>query len=275
MSDIVHAATHEAAPWIEKLARFGYAAKGAVHLIVGGLAAAAGTRGASSHADHSEAFQFVREQPFGKTLLFILAAGLIGYALWRIGSALGDWEQRGSDGKGLAVRLGSFARGLIYGAVAAGVIRLARTGAETSGSDSKAQHWTARAMDQPFGRWLVVLVGAGIVGYGVYQLYLAWKAKLSKQLRIRNLSPTARTRVIGISRFGIAARGVVFMVIGGSIVQAALQHDADRARGTAGALSALGEYGPLVLTLIGLGLAAYGIYALVNARYRLISAVHG
>jgi hypothetical protein len=79
--------------------------------------------------------------------------------------------------------------------------------------------------------------------------------------------------VIAVSRFGLAARGVVFLVIGGSIAFAAWQHDPSEARGTSGALRRLAEGGGgWLLVTIGVGLIAYGAYALTNARYRIISA---
>jgi hypothetical protein len=78
-----------------------------------------------------------------------------------------------------------------------------------------------------------------------------------------------RRKVVAISRFGIGARGIVFFVIGGSLVIAALRHNPSDAHGTTGALQELPH--PL-LVVVGFGLAAYGVYALVNARYRRIKA---
>ncbi|MBK5258853.1 MAG: DUF1206 domain-containing protein [Thermoanaerobaculia bacterium] len=46
--------------------------------------------------------------------------------------------------------------------------------------------------------------------------------------------------------------------------------DAER---TGGALRDIGSYGQWPLAIIAVGLIAYGIYQLVNARYRVIPAV--
>jgi hypothetical protein len=261
--------------WIERLARAGYASKGMVYLIIGFLALAAGVGKGGATGDQHTAFHWILEKPFGRTLLAALSIGLLGYALWRYGSALADWERRGSDAKGMAIRFGSFCRGVLYTGIAIEVIRLVlRKGDGGRGSDATAKHWTARAMDAPFGRWLVIAAGAGVVGYGIYQLVSAWKAKLSKQLRLGEMKAATRKRVIAASRFGIGARGIVFGIIGGSLVLAGLHHNPDEARGTSGALRELASqpYGMVLLAIVGLGLAAYGVYAFVNARYRVIQA---
>lgn len=255
---------------IERLARLGYASIGVVYMIVGCFAVAAGLGKRGSSGSHSDAFAFIREQPFGKAMLLLIALGLIGYTLWRFVSAATDNENRGSDAKGLGVRLGSAGRGLIYAVLAIEVVRMAMNGGGGGGNgDQQAQHWTARLMEFPFGRWLVAAVGLGVIGYGAYQLYAAWDAKLSKRISIGAIDDRVRHNVILISRFGIGARGVVFFVVGGSLVIAALRHNAQAAHGTTGALQELPQ--PLLI-VVGLGLAAYGVYALVNARYRRIRA---
>ena len=254
---------------ITRLARLGYASVGLVYMIVGALAAAAGLGRGGSTGGHEDALTFIVEKPFGKAALAIIALGLIGYTLWRLLSAFSDSEHRGSDAKGWAVRLGSAGRGLIYAAFAIEVIRMLTNGGGSGGSgEQQTRHWTAAIMDKPFGQWLIGLAGLGVVIYGAYQLYAAWDAKLSKRLSLGSIDDRVRRKVVAISRFGIGARGVVFFVIGGSLVMAAVQHDPQKAHSTSGALGALPD--PL-LVFVAIGLIAYGVYALVNARYRRIT----
>lgn len=255
---------------IERLARLGYASIGVVYMIVGGFAVAGGLGKRGSTGSHSDAFAFIKEQPFGKVILVVIAAGLAGYTLWRFVSAATDNENRGKDAKGIGVRLGSAGRGLAYAVMAIEVVRMIMDQGGNGGSgEQQAEHWTARLMQAPFGRWLVAAVGLGIVGYGAYQLYAAWDSKLSKRISLGEIDNRVRRKVIAISRFGIGARGLVFFIIGGSLVMAAFRHNAQAAHGTTGALQEL----PLpVLVVVGFGLAAYGGYALVNARYRRIRA---
>lgn len=255
---------------IEYLARLGYRALGTVYIIIGFFAAAAGLGiGVVKTADRGDAIRFILHQPFGRMILLILSLGLAGYAIWRLICGLRDAENWGSDAKGLAIRFGSVVRGLVYGGIAIEVFRLAlrQTGGRPGG-DAQTRHWIARAMDKPHGYWLVAIAGLSVLGYGVFQIYCAWKAKLERNVHIPHGVLTA------ISRLGLAARGVVFLIIGSSLLFAAAQHDPGEARGTSGALRELASqpFGSHLLTLVGVGLVAYGVYAFLNARYRYIHA---
>lgn len=252
---------------IERLARLGYISAGTVYIIVGLLSAAAGLGLGGSTGGQKSALRFILRQPFGMVALGVIAIGLAGYMLWRLISAVTDSEHRGTSAKGIALRISEAFRGLIYGGFAISVVQLMRRGSSGSDSDTKARHWSAVAMDKPFGRWALAAAGLGVVIYGAYQLYAAWDAKLSKRIHLGEMDARVRRKVIAVSRFGIGARGVVFFIIGGSLVMAALRHNPNAARGTSGALRQLPD--PL-LVMVGVGLAAYGIYAWVNARYRSI-----
>lgn len=140
----------------------------------------------------------------------------------------------------------------------------------SGGGGSSSQGWTARLMSDTWGVWLVGLIGAVVVGYGLRQLYHAYQVDFTKRLVTSEMSPTERTWTIRVGRFGMAARGVVLIMIGWFFLQAAVTHDPNQARGLDGALAELAGtgYGPWVLGLVALGLVAYGAYQLVLARYR-------
>jgi hypothetical protein len=116
----------------------------------------------------------------------------------------------------------------------------------------------------------VLIVAAGVGGYGIYQLYRAARAKLSAQLDRGKASAELGTWVIAVSRFGIAARGLVFIAIGYLLARAATRHDPQRAGGIGDALRTLAGLGRWPFAGIALGLVAYGVYELLNARYRRI-----
>ncbi len=235
-------------------------------MIVGGFAVAAGLGKRGRAGSQSDAFAFILRQPFGRALLIALAIGLCGYVLWRFTSAIMDDEHRGDDAKGIAIRIGSFGRGLVYAVLAVEAIRMAmHRGGGGQGGEQKAQHWSGRLISAPFGPWLLAAVGLGVVGYGAYQVYKAWDSKLSKRIRLGEIDGRVRRKVIGISRFGIGARGIVFIVIGGSLLIAAFKQNPGAAHSSTGALQVLPD--PM-LVVVGFGLAAYGVYAMVNARYR-------
>lgn len=267
-------AGREAEPWVERFARVGYAAIGLVYLIAGGLTATAALGRGSGTTDRQEALAFILEKPFGRAVLAVMAVGLAGYSLWRITSGIVDSDRRGRKALGIAKRVGAVISGLVYGAVCIQIVRLIMRGTRGSGDDAAAAQSTARVMDLPFGRVLVALGGVTLIAVGVYQLALAWKAKLSRRLQLSRLSGGARTAVVSISRFGIGARAIVFGIIGTSLITAAVRHEPGAARGMSGALAQLTRqpFGQLLLATVAVGLAAFGIYAFVNAKYRRIDA---
>lgn len=270
MTTSVQTAERAAAPWIERFARIGYASKAAVYAIVGFLAAGAAF-GHGRVADSDDAFAVILDLPLGSVLLAIVGLGLIGYAAWQTTASIRDTDNRGSDAKGLALRVSSAFRAFVYAGLGVEAARLAFSLGSSREGDATT-HWTARVLDMPMGRWLVLAAGAGVAAYGIYQLVRAWKAKLSKYLRIDDLTPSQRSGVVSVSRFGIAARGVVFAIAGFSIARAAQQNSAAEAEGTTGALRSLTAYDPWVLAVVALGLVAYAVYELLNARYRIIRA---
>ncbi|NEQ24981.1 MAG: DUF1206 domain-containing protein [Microcoleus sp. SIO2G3] len=254
--------------WVERLARLGYLAKGIVYAIVGVLAVQAAFGSGGQTTDTKGALGAIASQPFGKFLLALLTVGLIGYVVWRFVQAVQDPEHKGDDAKGWATRLGYAVSGLIYASLAFTAISLIR-GSGGGGGGNSEQDWTARLLAQPFGQWLVGLVGAFVIGLGFYQLYQAYKAKFRKQMKLQEMSPTEETWATRIGRFGLGARGVVFCIIGFFLLQAARQSDASQVRGLDGALQSLAQqpYGPWLLGIVALGLIAYGIHMAVQARY--------
>lgn len=273
-----HTAAHEAAPWVQRLARLGYGAKGVVYMIIGGLAVQAALSPTERPEGSEGALSAILRQPFGRVLLGIVAVGLVGYVLWRLVQAFRDPDREGSDAKGLAKRAGFLLSGLLYAAVALEAVRLSTGwgggGGSGGGGEGNADHWTAMVMSQPLGRWAIGVVGAGVILFGLVEFYRAARAELAKRLNLSGLREAAREQIIRFGRLGLAARGVVFLVIGWFLIQAALQYDPQEARGLAGALGTLQRqpYGPYLLGGVAVGLIAYGAFQLVKARYRVIRA---
>jgi hypothetical protein len=89
-------------------------------------------------------------------------------------------------------------------------------------------------------------------------------------LDLTDLNLQQRTWAIRISRLGIVARGVVFIIIGFFFIQAARQYNPNQAMGLDGALQTLAQqpHGKLLLGLVAFGLLAYGIYQGIQAKYR-------
>jgi uncharacterized protein DUF1206 len=270
----VQEAAREAAPWVERLARAGYFARGAVYVIVAWLAAQA-ARGEGRAEGHEGALRELLDQPFGKVLLGLLAVGLAGYALWRLVQTVLDPERKGSDAKGLASRAGYLLTGLVHAGLALTAARLALGSGRAEAGDARAREGAGMLMEQPAGPWLAGLVAVGIAAYGAYQIWRAYRADLGKRLDLSRMGPEARRAFVAAARAGLAARGVVLGVIGLFLLRAAFAADPGEARGMAGALATLrgAPYGPWLLGLMALGLAGYGVFEIMKARYRRIGPI--
>ncbi|NOK57509.1 MAG: DUF1206 domain-containing protein [Chloroflexi bacterium AL-W] len=257
-------------PWVENLARGGYAAKGIVYIVIGILATLAAFGPGGETTDSQGALQTIASQPFGRLLLGIVGVGLIGYVLWRVVEGVADPNDKGTDPKGLFQRLGYVISGLTYAGLAFTAFSIA-LGTGSGGGDSR-QDWTARLLEQPFGPWLVGLVGCAIIGVGLWQFYDAYKAEFREKLDDSKMSQTEKTWVTRIGRVGRTARGITFSMIGAFFIQAAIQFDPSEAKGLSGALSTLAQqpFGPWLLGIVAIGLVAYGTFMLARARYEQI-----
>ena len=242
-----------------------------MYLIVGGMAAKVGFGMGGRPTDTQGALVTILRQPFGTILLAAVAAGLFGYAVWLLLSAALDGEGRGSHFAGIVARLGVACRGIVHAALG-GQAALIILG--WRGKGASAREWTARLLAAPLGGWLVGIAGAAVLGYGIYQLYRVFTADLTRDLALGAMSRAAAKWAVRLGGFGVAARGLVFAVIGFFLIRAAHRYDAGEAKGIAEALRTMASRSspPWLLGAVAVGLVSYGLYELFEARYRRIRA---
>lgn len=254
---------------LEWTARLGYSARGAVYLIVGWLALVAAFGGGEA-TDTRGSLLHLMQQPAGEILLGIVALGLFAYSIWRFIQAVMDADGHGSDAKALAIRAGLLVSCITH--LALGVFALSLIfGWGAGGGSGQTQDWTARLMSHTYGRWMVAGVGLAIIGAGLAHIVKGWSAKFKKHFVMdRQTMRWAEP----VCQFGLMARGVVFLIIGGFFALAAWHYDPSKARGLAGALDALQQqpFGPYLLGVVALGLIAFGIYSILEAIYRRIGS---
>jgi hypothetical protein len=260
---------------LELLARLGYAARGAVSLPVGLLAllAAFGRGGATTGS--KGALQELLLRPLGDVLLAAVALGLFGFAVWRALQSLLDADGLGSAPKAMAVRAGQAVSGVVHAGLGVFAVSLLVGWGYGGGDEERsARDWTRWLLARPFGEWLVGAAGLAVAGAGLGMAAKAWTASFARHLAC---GPGQERWVVPLGRAGYAAPGVVFVVIGAFLVAAAYQSDPSEARGLGGALLALqGQpFGRALFGLVALGLAAFGAFGFVEARYRRISARPG
>lgn len=260
----VRSAARAGAPWVEMLARLGFAAKGAVYIMMGLIAASAAFTGGGRTAGSSGALASLADSTWGRLALGLIAVGLVGYVVWRAISAVMNPEHE-KAGKRAFYAITA----VIYAGLALEAARLAM--GRLRGGDDGASHWSAELMSQPFGQLLMAAVGVGVLVYGLQQIWHGWRVDLDERLDMRAMSRAGRAWTVRLGRFGLAARGLVFAIIGGFFLMAAIQSDPSEALGIGGALSMMREV-PWLLGIVALGLVAYGLYQIVRARYRRIRA---
>ncbi|HEY8613885.1 MAG TPA: DUF1206 domain-containing protein [Roseomonas sp.] len=256
---------------LELLARLGYAARGAVSLIVGLLALLAAIGRGGEVTGSKGALQTLLSQPLGSVLLGAMAIGLFGFALWRALQSILDADGRGRSWRAMAARTGQLISAAIYTGLGIFAVNLLIGSASGGEEEQAARDWTRWLLSQPFGRWLLGAVALGVLGSAFGMAGKAWSASFRRHLACG--SDTA-SWVIPLGRAGYAARAVVFLIIGGFLLSAAWQVDPSEARGLGGALLALQEqpFGRVLFGLVALGLAAFGIFEFFEARYRRIAA---
>ncbi len=254
---------------LEHLARIGLVAYGLVHLLVAWLALQlAWSGGSGQSADQAGALATLAEQPLGRPLLWLLAVGLVALAAWQAAEGLRWRSQLSSSGdarkKAVEKTVKAVAKAVLYTALAVLAVRTA-----TGGGGGGGQQQAAGVFGWPAGRWLVGLVGLVVIGVGVYLVNKGVSKKFLEEVDLHSASPQTTRLVTRLGQAGFPAKGVSLGVVGGLLVYAAVTFDPARATGLDGALHTIlaAPFGQVLLTLVAIGIAAFGAYCFVRARY--------
>ena len=254
---------------LEHLARIGLIAYGVVHLLLAWLALQLAWGGGNGEsADQAGALATLAEQPLGRPLLWLLAVGLIALAAWQAAEVL-RWRSRLSSSgdarkKALEKTVKSVAKAVLYAALAILAIRTA-----TGGGGGGGQQQAAGVFGWPAGRWLVGLIGLVVIGVGVYLVHKGVSKRFLQEVDLGQAPPQTTRLVTRLGQAGFPAKGVSLAVVGGLVVYAAATFDPARATGLDGALRTIldAPFGKVLLTLVAIGIAAFGAYCFVRARH--------
>ncbi len=190
-----------ASPWFERLARFGYAAKGLVYVIVSVLALQAAYGAAGDTINPRGALRAIVGGPFGSFWLRMVAAGLALYAVWRFVQAVVDSDRVGTSAAGLIKRVGYAVNGAVFANVAFEGVELIVQW--SSSSAPTVEDWTALVLARPAGRWLVALAGGVVIGVGFVQFYLASSGQFCKHLMLHEMTEAALSWTTRVARVGL------------------------------------------------------------------------
>jgi hypothetical protein len=256
---------------LENLARIGLIAYGVIHLLIAWLALQLAWGGGGKSADQSGAMATLAQQPLGKPLLWVIALGMLALAVWQAAEVLrwrSGWSASGeARTKALKKSGKAIVKAVVYLALGILAVRFA-TGGGTSSSQQQ-QQTAAGAFGWPGGRWLVGLAGLVLIGVGAYHVYKGVTKRFLKEIDLAEAPPKAERLVTRLGQVGYPGKGVALAVVGGLLAYAAITFDPAKASGLDGAMRTIldAPFGRFLLTLVALGIAAFGAYLLVRARY--------
>jgi hypothetical protein len=253
--------------------RFGYAARGFVYLSIGVIAVLAAVELVPEAEGSMGALRAWAEWPLGYVLLWITGLGLYGFAGWRLLQSVFDADRQGREMKAILSRIGQAISGFVYGGLGYSVFGALDALEDLAEPDDRDAEQAAaqQALSMPGGVWLIVAVGVFIMAAGLANMVKAARGNLDERLVCEDrLSQAAGL----VGRIGYGARGLAFLVAGGMLARAGLSAQAEDAAGLGDALQALerAPFGSPLLVLVALGLIAFGLFALMEARYRRIAA---
>ncbi|MER7417545.1 DUF1206 domain-containing protein [Micromonospora peucetia] len=255
--------------WLELLARVGFIGYGIVHLLFAWLALQIAFGKPADDGDQSGALRTIAAQPLGKFLVVTIAVGLLAMAIWQaLEAAVGHRAER--DKQRVLERVASAGRTLVYLYFAWTAFKVFKDAGSNSADQQEAL--TGKAMESSGGRWLVGLVGLGLAAIGVGLVIYGIIKRFEKHLKTGEMNARTRqlTRRLGMA--GYVSKGVAYAISGLLIIVAAVNYDPEKARGLDAALRTLRDqaYGQVLLTLVALGIAAFGLFCFLQSRYRKV-----
>jgi hypothetical protein len=255
-------------PKLELLERLGYAARGVLYVVMGYLAFRIATAQPGGKAtDLSGSLVWLIGHPFGKLVLIVMIVGLAAYSLWGFIRAIFDPLHRGRDTKGIAARIGFLTSAFSYAAIAFFALQI--LAGQGSASNDSTQKAVSSLLTTPAGGFITIILGIIAIGIGIGQFIEAYRATFAQDLKAGEMTRSERQFAIGLGRFGMAARGVTFLVIGFFLIQAGTHRNPADVKGFGGAFLFLlaQPYGHLLVGVIALGFIALGLHSLACARW--------
>jgi len=226
-----------ASPLMETLMRLGYVVRGLVYGAIGVLAFQVVINKGGTLTDTQGAIAALGKTSLGSILLYVILLGLIGYALWGVIRAAFNSLHKGSDLKGIAECIGFGVSGISYALLAVatyGLITGAASAARSGAQAAQTQQATASILSNSWGPAVVGIAAVIVTGVGLLQIVQGLRPQFKQQFKPYALSSTQRLWIERLGRFGTAARGVVFALVGFLLFLADYRHDPSQAQGIDG-----------------------------------------
>ncbi|GAA4978634.1 DUF1206 domain-containing protein [Kineococcus glutinatus] len=237
-----------------RIGRWGVAAEGVVYLLVAWLALQIALGSGGGSADSSGALATVAGSALGPLLLVLLCAGFAAMLVWQVLEAVLAPEAKD--------KVHAVAKAVVALALGSTCVRLLQGRGASAGQ--RQQGLTQRLLEAPGGPVLVVVVGLAVVAYAVVSVHRGLKHRFEEKVE-GSLSPALRT----VGTVGHVARGVAFAVLGVLVCWAATG-DTAKSRGLDAAFREIAAqpFGAVLLVLVALGVAAFGVFQIATAPRR-------
>ena len=257
---------------LEHLARVGLIAYGLVHVLIGWLALQLAWSGRSGEsADQSGALATLAQTPVGGPLLWVLGLGLLALALWQAAELLRWWRAWTASGprrRTALIRSGkAVAKAGVY--VALGVLAMQVANGDQTSSARSQEETAEGVLGLPGGPWIVGAAALLVAGVGAYHVHTGVTRHFLEHIDVSECTPPARRLIARVGSVGYPGKGVALLLVAGMLAWAAITFDADKAAGLDAALHAVQDapLGSWLLTLVALGLVAFGVFCFARARY--------
>jgi hypothetical protein len=261
---------HPTPNWASSLARIGYLMNGIVHLMIGVLISFATLEHRRAANDLLDAHVVQDVNPFVDALMVLIALGMLAFGCWRFLEAALDPERGPERGaKRIAKRGGFIVSGAVYCALGIAALDLV-FGGSVHADVPWEQGWTTEILDWQLGPAFIVGIGTAIILFALLEIYRAWVIDFTRTLRVTKMSTRERRFAMRVGRAGLFTRGLVLVVIGALIVQLGLHARIIARASIDDALRTAISHasGQVLLIAIAIGFVTYGIFQLVQARYR-------
>lgn len=250
-------------PWVGRLVRLGYLAKGLIYLLIGVLAMRLALGVGGKLTDASGVLLTLLQQPFGRLMLAVIGVGIVAYAAYYLFEAIADLRHRGGGVRGWFHRSLTMIKAVVYGMIGVEALNIVFLG---GGSGGDAEDNARLVMRFPLGELLIILIGIGVAVYGFTQLKMAWDGKADDDLDVPKVKREAAW-MLPLGRIGSAARSVILIVMGVTLFWSGLQDRPSNADGYGEILSTIESVNPWLLAAMGAGLACFGLFQLCHARF--------
>ena len=274
MSDVQHGAQQAGrSETARKVVLFGWAAKGVVYVTLAYLVLQMAFGSAPQQATTTGALQYIAQTAPGRIALIVLGVGLLAFAVGRIleVTTLAGPQIETKD-KVVAAVLAVLYTSLAITAFT--IVGIAGSSSGGSGGGGSQQQGSAFLLGLPGGRWIVALVGLAVIAFGAKEAWSGIQQQFLPTLRTGEMSSGVRSATTKLGTAAYVTKGAILALLGYFFLQSALTYDAQQAKGLDAALQEIAgkTWGQVVLTLVALGLLAYGVFALIESRYRRVGS---